>query len=134
MQALFGEKSGHNGFQNEARNGQEATNNETRKRIKKRWKNMDDRDEIKRKIVKCCERLSKEAKELYVGYQDLPWASKVKTWRTEVLQQKADIKATLCSPYAAIHVISAVIWLGGEHFYAEELRLEVNYDQKCKLA
>ena len=28
---------------------------------------MDDRDEIKRKIVKCCERLSKEAKELYVG-------------------------------------------------------------------
>ena len=28
---------------------------------------MDDRDEIKRKIVKCCERLSTEAEELYVG-------------------------------------------------------------------
>ena len=30
-------------------------------------KNMDDKDEIKRKVIKCCEGLSKEVKELYVG-------------------------------------------------------------------
>ena len=33
-----------------------------------RWaKNMDDGDEIRQKILKCCEKLSKEAEELYVG-------------------------------------------------------------------
>ena len=28
---------------------------------------MDDGDEIRQKILKCCEKLSKEAEELYVG-------------------------------------------------------------------
>ena len=28
---------------------------------------MDDSDEVKRKIFQCCEKLSKEAEELYVG-------------------------------------------------------------------
>ena len=28
---------------------------------------MEDEDKIKRKILKCCERLSQEAEELYVG-------------------------------------------------------------------
>ena len=33
-----------------------------------RWaKNMDDGDDIRQKILKCCEKLSKEAEELYVG-------------------------------------------------------------------
>ena len=34
---------------------------------KRNSKEMEDEDKIKRKILKCCERLSREAEELYVG-------------------------------------------------------------------